>query len=140
MQVDSHHKRHLQDAESSTRELGSRLRFQATRTRGVTGVSSCVRTCQWLTSNSGMGDAELAAHANDCIPSAPVNQDMDAQLRYLFVTPTSGPALQIIRPSGVQAFRYLARRYNPRSRARSLADAFLLWARASWCHKLTDCV
>ena len=23
-----------------------------TRTRGVTGVSSCVRTCQWFTSNS----------------------------------------------------------------------------------------
>ena len=37
---------------------------------------------------------------------------------------TSGPALQIIRqqPSGVQAFRDLARRYNPRSQARSLAQ------------------
>ena len=36
----------------------------------------------------------------------------------------SGPALQIIRrqPSGVQAFRDLARRYNPRSQARSLAQ------------------
>ena len=37
---------------------------------------------------------------------------------------TSGPALQIIRqqPSGVQAFRDLARRYSPRSQARSLAQ------------------
>ena len=37
---------------------------------------------------------------------------------------TSGPALQIIRqqPSGVQAFHDLARRYNPRSQARSLAQ------------------
>ena len=37
---------------------------------------------------------------------------------------TSGPALQIIRqqPSGVQAFRDLARRYNPRSQARALAQ------------------
>ena len=41
----------LQDAESSTRELGSRLCFQVTRTRGVTGISSCVPPCQWLTSN-----------------------------------------------------------------------------------------
>ena len=49
---------------------------------------------------------------------------MDAQLRYLLVMLTSGPALQIIRqqPSGVQAFRDLARRYNPRSQARSLAQ------------------
>ena len=49
---------------------------------------------------------------------------MDAQLRYLLVILTSGPALQIIRqqPSGVQAFRDLARRYNPRSQARSLAQ------------------
>ena len=49
---------------------------------------------------------------------------MDAQLRYLLVMLTSGPALQIIRqqPSGVQAFRELARRYNPRSQARSLAQ------------------
>ena len=37
---------------------------------------------------------------------------------------TSGPALQIIRqePNGVQAFRELARRYNPPSQARSLAQ------------------
>ena len=54
----------------------------------------------------------------------PVIQDMDAQLRYLLVMLTSGPALQIIRqqPSGVQAFGDLARRYNPRSQARSLAQ------------------
>ena len=53
------------------------------------------------------------------VPSEPLNQDMVAQLRYLLVMLTSGPALQIIRqpPSGVQAFRDLARRYNPRSQA-----------------------
>ena len=49
---------------------------------------------------------------------------LDTQLRYLLVTLTSEPALQIIRqkPSGVHAFRDLARRYNPRSQARSLAQ------------------
>ena len=49
---------------------------------------------------------------------------MDAQLRYLLVMLTSGPALQIIRqqPRKVQAFRDLARRYNPRSQALSLAQ------------------
>ena len=71
-----------------------------------------------------MEAAELAAHASVWIPSEPLNQDMDAQLRYLLVLLTSGPALQIIRqqPSGVLAFRDLARRYNPRSQARSLAQ------------------
>ena len=70
-----------------------------------------------------MEAAELAAHASVWIPSEPLNQDMDAQLRNLLVMLTSGPALQIIRqkPSGVQAFRDLARKYNPRSQARSLA-------------------
>ena len=49
---------------------------------------------------------------------------MDEQLRSLLVMLTSGPAPQIIRqqPSGVQAFCDLARRYNPRSEARSLAQ------------------
>ena len=63
-----------------------------------------------------MEAAELVAHASVWIPSEPLNQDMDAQLRYLLVMLTSGPALQMIRqqPSGVQAFRDLARRYNPR--------------------------
>ena len=71
-----------------------------------------------------MEAAELAAHASVWIPSEPLNQDMDAQLRYLLVMLTSGPALHIIRqqPSGVQSFRDLARRYNPRSHARSLAQ------------------
>ena len=71
-----------------------------------------------------MEAAELAAHASTWIPSEPLNQDMDAQLRYLLDMLTSGPALQIIRqqPSGVQAFRDLARRYNPRSQARSVAQ------------------
>ena len=71
-----------------------------------------------------MEAAELAAHASVWIPSEPVNQDIDAQLRYLLVMLTRGPALQIIRqqPSGVQAFRDLARRYNARSQSRSLAQ------------------
>ena len=70
-----------------------------------------------------MEAAELAAHACTWIPSEPLNQDMDAQFRYLLVMLTSGPALQIIRqqPSRAQAFRDLARMYNPRSQARSLA-------------------
>ena len=71
-----------------------------------------------------MEAAELAAHASVWIPSEPLNQDVDAQLRYLFVMLTSGPALQIIRQqqSGVQAFRDHVRRYNPRSQARFLAQ------------------
>ena len=71
-----------------------------------------------------MGVAELAAHENAWLLSVPLNQDMDAQLRYLLVMLTSGPALQIIgqKPSGLQAFRDLVRRYNPRSQARSLAQ------------------
>ena len=71
-----------------------------------------------------MEAAELAARASVWIPSEPLNQDMDAQLRYLLVMLTSGPALQIIRqpPSGVPAFRDLARRHNPLSQARSLAQ------------------
>ena len=51
MEPHHHHKQLLQDAESLTRESGSCLCFQVTRTRGVTGVSSCVPTCQLLTSN-----------------------------------------------------------------------------------------
>ena len=49
---------------------------------------------------------------------------MDAQLGYLLVMLTSGPALQIIQqqPSGVQAFRVLARRYSSRLQERSLAQ------------------
>ena len=70
-----------------------------------------------------MEAAELAAHANTWIPCELLKQDVDAQLRYLLVVLTSGPALQIIRqqPSGVHSFRDLARRHNPRSQARSLA-------------------
>ena len=71
-----------------------------------------------------MEAAELAAHASAWLPSEPLNQDMDAQLWYLLVVVASGPALQIIRqqPSGVQAFSDFARRNNPRSQARSLAQ------------------
>ena len=52
-----------------------------------------------------MEAAELAAHASVWIPSEPLNQDMDAQFRYLLVMLPSGPALQIIRqqPSGVHS-------------------------------------
>ena len=38
-----------------------------------------------------MEKAELAAHATVVLPSAPINQDMDAQLRYLLLMLTSGP-------------------------------------------------
>ena len=44
-----------------------------------------------------MEAVKLAAHAITWIPSEPLNQDMDAQVRYLHVVLTSGPALQIIR-------------------------------------------
>ena len=69
-------------------------------------------------------EAELAAHANASQPSALVNWDMDAQFEYLLVMLTNGPTLQIIlqQPSGVQTLRDFARRYNPRSQARSLAQ------------------
>ena len=90
---------------------------------------------------SMMEAAQLAAHANTWIPSEPLNQDMDAQLRYLLFMLTSGPALQIIRqqPSGVQAFRDLARRYNPRSQARSLAQLQAhLWLTTGLRHHETD--
>ena len=94
-----------------------------------------------------MEEAELAAHANTWIPSEPLNRDMDAQLRYPLVMLTSGPALQIIRQqlSGVQAFRDLARRYNPRVQVRSLAQLqemmhFDFGAGARWCHRSYDCV
>ena len=53
-----------------------------------------------------------------------MNQDIDAQLRYLLVMMTSGLALQIIRrqPNVVQAFRDFVLRYNLRSKERSLAQ------------------
>ena len=112
-----HHRQLLQDAESSTRELGEHVgRLECQVAFFVSVVD--------LQLGRMMEAAELAAHASVWIPSEPLNQDMDAQLRYLLVMLTSGPALQIIRqqPSGVQAFRDLARRYSPRSQARSLAQ------------------
>ena len=94
-----------------------------------------------------MEEEELAAHANTWLPSEPLNQDMDAPLRYLLVMLTSRSVLRVIRqqPSGVQAFRDLARRYNPRSQARSLAQLqeimhFDFGQEASWCHRSNDCV
>ena len=44
-----------------------------------------------------MEAAELAAHVSVWITSEPSNQDVDAQLRYLLIMLTSGPALQNIR-------------------------------------------
>ena len=70
-------------------------------------LRSCVSVVD-LQRGRMMEAAELAAPANTWIPSELLNQDMDAQLRYLLVMLTSGPALQIIR------------RYNPCSQARSL--------------------
>ena len=114
-----HHREILQGAESSTRELGSPPVFSG-------GESAWGDWSFKLPSFVSVVDlqlgrvveaAELAAHASTWIPSEPLNQDMDAQLRYLLVMLTSGPALQIIRqqPSGVQPFRDLVRRNNPRS-------------------------
>ena len=121
-----HHRQLLQDAESSTRELGSRLCFQGDESTWG-GWSFKLRSHVSvfdLQLGRMMEAAELAAHASVWIPSEPLNQDMDAQLRYLLVMLTSRPALQIIRQqqSGLQSFRDLARRYNPRSQARSLAQ------------------
>ena len=69
-------------------------------------------------------NVRLTAHAIAWQPSALLNQDMYAQLRNLLVMLTSGLCLQIIRqqPSGEKAIRDLARRYNPRSQARSLVQ------------------
>ena len=68
--------------------------------------------------------AELTTHAHTWIPSEPLNQDIDAQPKYLLAMLTRAHALQIIRqqPSGVQVLRDLARNYNPRSQARFLAQ------------------
>ena len=113
-----HHWQLLQDAESSTRELGSRLCFQVTKHVGRLEFQVALSVVD-LQLGRMMEAAELAAYANTWLPSEPLNQDMDAQLRYLLVMLTSRPALQIIRqqPSGVQASRDLVRRYNPRSTA-----------------------
>ena len=72
-----------------------------------------------------MDEAELEAHAIAWIPSDLPSEDMDAQLRYLLVTLTSGSALQIIRqqPSGVQAFRAFANTF-PDTAARDQAVRF----------------
>ena len=47
----------------AARELGNRLRFQATRTRGETGVSSCV-SVEDLQHGRLMEETDVAAHAN----------------------------------------------------------------------------
>ena len=120
-----HHRQLLQHAESSTR-IGKPPVFsgeESTWGDWSFKLRSHVSVVD-LQLGRMMEAAELTAHASNWIPSELLNQDMDAQLRYLLVMLTSGPALQIIRqqPSGVRAIRDLVRRYNPRSQARSLAQ------------------
>ena len=102
----------MQDAGSPTRELENRLCSQATRTRGGDWSFKLRSSVPVVDLQLGrmMEEAELAAHATAWQPR--------------LVMWTGGPALQIIRqqPSGVQASRDLARRYNARSQARSLAQ------------------
>ena len=68
--------------------------------------------------------AEAAAHGETWWPDEDVDLDTDQQFRYLLIIQTSEGALQIIKqtPGGVQAYRALARRYNPRCQARSLVQ------------------
>ena len=62
-----------------------------------------------------MEKADLDVHADVWQPCEFVSEAVGTQLRYQLVILTTGQALQIIRrrSSGVQAFRYLARRFNP---------------------------
>ena len=70
-----------------------------------------------------MEKAELEVYVDAWQPCEFVSEAVDTQLRYQLVILTTGQALQIIRrrSCGVQAFRCLARRFNPRIQARSLA-------------------
>ena len=68
-----------------------------------------------------MEETDLAADANAWQTSVFAKQDMDDESRYLLIMLSSGSALQIIRQQP-QAFRILARRYNPRSQPRSLVQ------------------
>ena len=69
-----------------------------------------------------MEEAEAQAHNEGWAPTRAPGGERDAELRYLLVALTLGPALQIVRATagGLQAYRALARRFNPRSQARSL--------------------
>ena len=65
----------------------------------------------------------MAAHSVEWRPLEPPALAEDQQLRYFLVMMTQGAALQLVRQhtaSGLEAFRALSRRYNPRSQARSL--------------------
>ena len=92
----------------------------------VTEVSSCVPVSV-VDLKLIIEKAELA-HASVWIPCEPSNQDMDAQLAQVPArhvdkrTRTHPTTAHRQQPSGVQAFRDLARRHNPRSQARSLAQ------------------
>ena len=71
-------------------------------------------------------ETELEAHADGGNPAS-LSAQRWTHSPDLLVMLTTGPALQILRqPSGVQAFRYLTRRYNPRTQARSMAKLQLI--------------
>ena len=124
----------LQDVEWLT-EFGSRLWLEVTRARGVIGILSCVRSCQWLTFKSDgwwkqqscqhtqVFGYRVPAHTSVWIPSEFFNPDEGGR-KCFFAMLTSGAVLLFIRqqPIGVQAFRGPARRHNSRSQARSLAQ------------------
>ena len=95
-----------------------------------------------------MEEAELAAHANTWIPSETLEprHGRTAQVPARHAdkrTPHCRSSDKQL--SGVQAFRDLARRYNPRVQVRSLAQLqemmhFDFGAGARWCHRSYDCV
>ena len=72
-----------------------------------------------------MDDAEVHAHAPQWAYMGEVAPDDRAQLQFLLISCCEGPALQVIRAAGgrdgVEAYRLLCRRYNPRTASRTLA-------------------
>ena len=69
-------------------------------------------------------EAEVMAQSETFVPSAAPDPAEDTQLRYLLVMLCKKGAIQIVRThmSGIQAYRQLSRRYNPKSQARALAQ------------------
>ena len=103
-------------------------------------LRSCVSVMD-LQLGKMMEEAELAAHAHVRQPSVLVNQDMDAQLRYLLAMLTSGTALQINPTRAKQCASRARRCQNVRSPfastflgTASSAWAIRSWLRARWCH------
>ena len=107
MHLDNHHRRHLQDARSSTIGKPPVLSGDENTWSDWSFKLRLYVSVVDLQLGRMIEEAELTAHANERVPSAPVNQDLHARLRYLLVMLTSGPARQIIgqQPSGAQAFR-----------------------------------